>query len=149
MNNTLKILATAIPMTFLAGCDPNQITFEEIEVRKYTPPGTQIEYINILCKSKSNKPIMITSVSINGRTPYVPITTEPPSAYYSAPIEYIRRWRVEGNLNGETAVVLPCRKGQRELFLGNWPLSNIPEERMSVVDVTIQTKDRGWVKYEF
>lgn len=148
MNTTFKVLATAIPMTLLTACYGPTLTDKEIQLELVEEQGVSV--VGIFCKA--NKPIMIKSISINGRDPYYPITTENmnPMAMAIAPMEALRRFMPMENLKKEgiEPVVLPCVKGQREIVLGAIVTSPKPEER-EVIDVTIVTTNYGTNTWTF
>ena len=148
MNTTFKILATAIPMTFLTGCYGPTLTDKEIQLSLVNEGG--ISVVGLFCKA--NTPIMIKSISVNGRDPYYPVTTENmnPMAMAIAPMEALRRFMPMENLKSEgiEPVILPCHKGQREVVLGAVATSNNPAER-EVIDVTIVTTNYGTNTWTF
>lgn len=148
MNTTLKVLAAAIPMTFLTGCYGPTLTDKEIQLELVQENGISI--VSIFCKA--NKPIMIKSISVNGRDPYYPVTTESmhPMAMAIQPGLALKRFLpMEVIQKDEMApVVLPCVKGQREIILGAMAFSPKPEER-EVIDVTIVTTNYGTNTWTF
>ena len=148
MNTTFKILATAIPMTFLTGCYGPTLTDKEIQLSLVNEGG--ISVVGLFCKA--NTPIMIKSISVNGRDPYYPVTTENmnPMAMAIAPMEALRRFMPMENLKSEgiEPVILPCHKGQREVVLGAVATSNNPAER-EVIYVTIVTTNYGTNTWTF
>lgn len=141
-------MATIIPMTFLTACYGPTLTDKEIQLQLAQEQGVSI--VGIFCKA--NTPIMIKSISVNGRDPYYPITTDNmnPMAMAIAPMEALRRFMPIENLKKEgiEPVVLPCVKGQREIVLGAIANSPNPNER-EVIDVTIVTTNYGTNTWTF
>lgn len=162
MNTTFKILATAIPMTFLTGCYGPSLTDKDIKVEKSNDGGTQM----IVLHCNSDKPIMISSIQINNRAPYYPTTTEymHPMAMAMQPVAMLGRFQPQpspkpkssedsviqhsmissgywGNEKFEPKV-LPCRRGQKEIIFGaNMMLFNTEDQ--NVYRVKIVTTSHG------
>ena len=170
MNTTLKILATAIPMTFLTGCYGPSLTDEDIKVEKTNEDGAQM----IVLHCNSDKPIMIKSIQINNRAPYYPTTTEymHPLAMAVQPLAAIGRFQPQPSSNPEPKSlqdvtlqfsltsngswskekfepkVLPCKRGQKELVVGALMMLHDPEEqnvyRVKIVTTSHGSGDWGW-----
>lgn len=164
MNTTLKILATAIPMTFLTACYGPSLTDKDIKVEKSNDNGAQM----IVLHCTSDKPIMIRSVQVNNRAPYYPTTTEymHPMAMAIQPFIMLSRFQPQPSSNPKPErvedvtlqdslisngtwssekfepKVLPCKRGQKEIVVGSMAMLFNPEEQ-NVYRVKIVTTSHG------
>lgn len=169
MNTALKVLATAIPMTFLTGCYGPSLTDKDIKIEKSNDNGTQM----VLLHCTSDKPIMIRSIQVNNRAPYYPTTTEymHPMAMAINPLAAIGRFQPQpspkpkssedsviawamisngywGNAKFEPKV-LPCRRGQKEMVFGaNMMLSNTEDQNVYRIKIVTTSHGSGEWNWE-
>jgi hypothetical protein len=144
MNNTLKILATAIPMTFLAGCDLGPTLGEnDFEIRT-----DENKVITFTCKA--SKPIMIESITVNNNPTLYPQYDKAIDALFlQVALAMGRadatRWQPASYFesNNKTPVIFPCDMGEKDFVI------DIPiiAGSSAVVQVTVKTKSHGTNTY--
>lgn len=147
MNNTLKILATAIPMTFLAGCNFQPTLGEnEFQIEKNEKKA-------IIFTCKADKPILIESITVNNNPPLYPHYDTPINESNAMIVMYAiamgrtdaMRWQPKTFFenNNKTPIVFSCGMGQKDFVL------DIPTVIGSndIVQVTVKTTSHGTNTY--